>query len=490
MSNDLIEWQEWDIDLFKENRYSDKPIFLWVANRGCEWCNRMQNESFSDPDIAEYLNSNFIPVKIDSYQRPDIAKYCQNIYGKMTGRKSGYPLSIFLSTEKIPLYSTGYIPNLQRDGMMGMGELAELICSKYRDEKDLLIKKGEEILKGLNEQKEKITATKIDIGSLLLLISDQIGILYDRKNGGFGDYPKFPRTSAVHLAMDIYEQNGDRETGQIIKSTLDSLIRKSLLDTQEGGFWSYCSDSEWKKPYKIKTVYDNALLIELLLRAYRLFGKKSYLSAATDTLEFVCSRFMREGLFDLLYENGYTKDDQNITSYNAMMIKSLLLAGEHDPYYRQLAITVLSDLMEQNMSEGVLYRQRYSGHKRQTKAFLEDYAYLSDTLIAAYETTSQEHYLIKASEIINEALRRFFNGGLWLCSEEEFEVLATVADEGYPSALSMIATSLQKVTKLISPEYQKFLYRTIEVNSYELMRQPISMPQFTRAAMATHLSRQ
>jgi uncharacterized protein YyaL (SSP411 family) len=135
------------------------------------------------------------------------------------------------------------------------------------------------------------------------------------------------------------------------------------------------------------------------------------------------------------------------------------------------------------MRRGVLYHSFVWGEEPETEAFLEDYAEVADLLIIAYEQTNEEHYLIKASELINEALKQFFNQGQWHYSNGEIIVPADTIDGDYAAALSVMSRVLQKATKLIDPAYEKFLTRTLEVHSYELMRQPISMPELARVTI-------
>jgi uncharacterized protein YyaL (SSP411 family) len=230
-------------------------------------------------------------------------------------------------------------------------------------------------------------------------------------------------------------------------------------------------------------LYDNALMNETLLLASTVLAEERYATVALETVEFMRNKLMLDGCFCAFYDKGVVKDDSMIVSWNAMAIKAFLFAGKRDRVYRQIGIASLSKLLEFGMRGGVLYHSFVWGEEPDTEAFLEDYAHVADALIVAYEQTNEEHYLVKASELINEALKQFFNQGQWYYSNKEIVLLADTVDGDYSAALSVMSRVLQKATKLIDPSYEKFLLRTLEVHSYELMRQPISMPELARVAL-------
>lgn len=483
MNKNLIEWHEWDNELFEKARQQEKAILLWIGNNGCYWCEQMIKESFQNEEITSRINDNFIAVKVDSYVRPDIGRYFHGVFTQMTGREASYPLTIFLSPDMVPLYTASYVPDRNRDGMMGMDETTELISEKYKNQKKILIKKGREVLNELTNSSDTLKATKLN-SNLSVLISEQILALYDKENSGFGDSPKFPRYSVLQLSMDVYELEKNEKIAAIVQNTLDSMILKNLRDTEDGGFHRYCTDSAWAEPYRGKSIFDNALMAEVLFRAYGLLGESLYLDTAIETVEFICLNFkdsesLDENMFSQLYDEGKIKDKNIITSSNTMAINALFCAGEHDSKYNKIAISSLSKLLETSMQNGKLYH----ASKPLVEGFLEDYAYLASALISAHERTREEHYLVKASEIINEALRRYFNGGIWKYTNREFELFADTVDGDYPAALSVMAQVLQKAGQTISSDYDKFLNRTLEIHSYTLMRQPISMPQLSRVAL-------
>jgi uncharacterized protein YyaL (SSP411 family) len=477
-----ISWYVWGTESFEKAKQEEKPLLLFIGYKGCDWCEQMERESFVDEKTVTLIDEHCIAVRVDSHERPDIGRYSHRLFTQMTGREANYPLVIFLSADQIPLYTASYLPESSRDGMMGLGETVTLVAQKYRKQRALLLEKGQEIIDLLQPAKRSIEATALHSG-IAPLLSEQIKVLHDSEFGGFGEKPKFPRYSLLILALDLYRQSREPAIATLLQHTLDAMIDKSLHDSEEGGFHRYCVDRAWQKPQRGKMLYDNALMSETLLLASQLLGEERYAIVALETVEFMRNKLMLDGCFCAFYDGGVVKDDRIIVSWNAMAIKAFFFAGKQDRIYSQMAITSLSKLLEFGMHRGVLYHSFVWGEEPETEAFLEDYAQVADLLIVAYEQTNEEHYLVKASELINEALKQFFNQGQWYYANKEITLLADTVDGDYAAALSVMSRVLQKATKLIDPMYEKFLQRTLEIHSYALMRQPISMPELARVAM-------
>ncbi|HEY9189889.1 MAG TPA: thioredoxin domain-containing protein [Sulfurovum sp.] len=173
-------------------------------------------------------------------------------------------------------------------------------------------------------------------------------------------------------------------------------------------------------------------------------------------------------------------DKKVLVSWNAMMIKTLFKAGRTESAYLKPAIRSLDALLESMYIHSELYHSTLMGKKPKIKAFLEDYAYLADVLIEAYESTLDESYLITATKLANTAIEKYFAQGKWKFSRGEFETNADIYDTSYPSSVSTILSVLYSIASLVDPVYKKFVFRTLEIHSYDVMRQPISTPRMTR----------
>jgi len=173
-------------------------------------------------------------------------------------------------------------------------------------------------------------------------------------------------------------------------------------------------------------------------------------------------------------------DTKIIVSWNAMMIKSLFVAGRTDKKYLKLAIKSLDALLRSMYTNSELYHSTLIGKKPKIKAFLEDYAYLTEALIEAYNSTLNEVYLVTATKLANNAIEKYFDKGRWKFSRGEFETNADIYDASYPSSVSTMLSVLYSISSLVDIVYKKFVFKTLEVYSYDVMRQPISTPRMSR----------
>jgi len=176
-------------------------------------------------------------------------------------------------------------------------------------------------------------------------------------------------------------------------------------------------------------------------------------------------------------------DKKVLVSWNAMMIKSLFKAGRVEKKYLKIAIKSLDALLESMYINAELYHSTLIGKKPKIKAFLEDYAYLIEALIEAYESTLNEVYLVTATKLANNAIEKYFDKGKWKFSRGEFETNADIYDSSYPSSVATMISALYSISSLVDIVYKKFVFKTLEIYSYDVMRQPISTPRMTHMAI-------
>jgi len=554
-----VDWYPWGNKAFKKARKENKPIFLSIGYSSCHWCHVMEHESFEDEKTAKILNENFVSIKVDREERPDIDKHFQDVYQLMNGRPGGWPASIFLTEDLKPFYSATYIPDEPKYGMMSFVSLLEAITDKYKNEKKALIDEADNILQHLNKKENKIQATKLD-ESIIARVLDQANQLFDNKDGGFNKAPKFPQASTLELLLDLYRLTGEKEALNMSILSLLAMAKGGLRDLVEGGFCRYSTDNEWLIPHFEKMTYDNALLCEVYLKAYHVTHNDFYKDIAFETIDFMLEKMSQDKLFysasdaDTEGEEGkyfvytYDKalksfekagipvteheklaealhitkegnfegkniirvddpvsldipfykeaidalrkrrekrvypfiDTKVLVSWNAMMIKSLFKAARTDSKYLKPAIRSLDRLMETMYINSQLFHSTLIGKEPKIQAFLEDYAYLGETLIEAYESTLDETYLITATKLVNSAIEKYYANGKWKFSRGEFETDADIYDSSYPSSVATIISLLYSLSSLVDPIYKKFVFKTLEIYSYDVMRQPISTPKMSR----------
>lgn len=483
----LIDWYPWGQEALDIAKQENKIIFLSITSNTCNGCYMMQNESFNEKNIAKILNDNFISILVDKDERPDIERYYQEVYQLMNGKVGGLPLNIFLTAECKPFYSTTYIPTIDKNGMMGFENLLNTISNKYKKDFETLDKEADEILSFMNKTNQQIQATKLD-KSIIKILSMQIKTLFDSQNGGFGTSPKFPHIATLDLMLDLYETTSDYNMLEKVEFTLNKMIQGGFYDKSKGGFYRYSKDESWLIPSLEKTLYDNALLSELFLRTYKITKNNIYKEIGFKTVDFIIDHMSDNNLF-CSSSNEYNKeisiDKRVIVADSSMMIKTLFYASEIDNKYLPIAIKSLENLVRLTIVDGVMYHSSYIEEKPKVKAFFDDYAYLGEALIQAYDTTKDDEYLKDAVQLLNSAIEQYYNGGQWIftSSNSTFKTKADISDISYPSSVATMLLFILNISKTDDEVYKKFAFRTLEINSYKLMRQPISMPKLSKATL-------
>ncbi|MCK4440694.1 MAG: thioredoxin domain-containing protein [Sulfurovaceae bacterium] len=475
--NSLVNWYPWRGEAFEKAKAEKKPIFLSIGYSSSHLCKVMKEESFENEDIANILNKNFVSIKVDKDERPDIDKYFKQIYKLMNGQFCASPISIFMSENLEPFYSTAYITPYPKGNVLGFYELLTIVKNKYDNDKVTMIEQGKEVLSFINPKDKKIKATKLNINILKIIINN-FHEVFDSNNGGFGDIPKFINASTIDLLLETYQMTNKVELLSMIKNTLTQMANGEIFDNINGGFYKYANNKDWSLPRKEKMIYDNANIAMVYLCTYQITDDNFYKNIAFKTINFILEN-MSDGT--LFYANSFVKkngsifiDTKIITSWNAMVIDTLFIASTIDNRYIQTAINSIDKLLEKVYINGELY------HTDNIQGFLEDYAYLGVALLSAYRATNNEEYLILSQTILNKSIEKFYQYGRWKFTDKEIEIYDDIYDLTYPSAIATILYLIEQISPLIEGDYREILFKTLEMNSYNLMRQPLSSPKMTK----------
>lgn len=476
----LINWHTWTEETLQRAKDTKKPIFLSIGYSGSALCKRMKKDSFNDRGVSKLLNENFISIKVDKDERADIDKYYKQIYKLMNGQNCSSPLSIFMSENLEPFYSVAYIPTHQKGNILGFQELLKVIIDKYKNDKSTMVEKGQEVLSHLSQKSIKIEATKLN-KNIVNIVDKHFNELFDKKNGGFGNMPKFLQTSTLDLMFTQYNLTKNREILEKALFTLKQMTQREIYDSKIGGFYRYANEKDWSRPRLEKISLDNANISSIYIEAYKITKDDFYKDIAFKTVDFILNDMSKDYLFySNLLENqdgSIFIDNKIITSTNAMMIDTLFNASTIDHKYYDIAVKSIDKILEKYYIDGELY------HTENIKAFLEDYAYLGVALLNAYNITDNREYLILSQTILNKAIDKFYDYGKWKFSKSDITVYDDIYDLSYPSAISTILYLIETISPLVEGEYSEFLFKTLEINSYNLMRQPLSSPKMTKVLL-------
>ena len=296
-----VDWYPWSPAAFEKARAEDKPIFLSIGYSSCYWCHVMERKVFSDADIARYMNTHFINIKVDREERPDVDDIYMTsliVYQQLTGSQAGggWPLSMFLTPEGNPIAGATYLPP-EDSPTQGTGfvTVANRIDELWKTRRPDILRSG----KMIAEQVQKMTRPglelqSVEISSELLTTSiNQVKELYDPEWGGVDfneqkpESPRFPNATRLELALDLCEASKRPELLKIVEHSLQQMAKGGIRDHLAGGFHRYSTDRRWHVPHFEKMLYDQAMLLGVYTRAAKLTGKSFYAEVAAEIADFV-----------------------------------------------------------------------------------------------------------------------------------------------------------------------------------------------------------
>jgi len=289
-----VDWYPWGPEALTRAQFEGKPIFLSIGYAACHWCHVMAHESFEDPQIAEFLNSHFINIKVDREERPDIDSIYMAAVVAMT-RSGGWPMSVFLTPDLKPFYGGTYFPPEPRYGMPAFIEVIRAVQAAWNNERDQVVHSASHILDTIqnNAFSREDHQQKLEPKVLTEAIAELLST-YDWAYGGWGRAPKFPQPMLIEVLLHQgYMRN--QEALQAATHALDAMSRGGMFDIVGGGFHRYSTDTGWLVPHFEKMLYDNAQLAGCYLHAYLQSGKEQYRLTCQSTLDFML-REMRHPL--------------------------------------------------------------------------------------------------------------------------------------------------------------------------------------------------
>jgi uncharacterized protein YyaL (SSP411 family) len=290
-----VDWYPWGEDAFARSRREDKPIFLSIGYSTCHWCHVMAHESFENPAVAELLNRNFISIKLDREERPDVDRVYMSFVQATTG-SGGWPMSVFLTPDLTPFYGGTYFPPTSRWGRPGFPDLLTELVRVWNEERQKVNAAAAELLNRLRSVTGADGASRAEsqIGSVDALAAavEQFQMSFDTRRGGFGDAPKFPRPSELLFLLGEHARRtmtGSPGQAPLLMATetLRAMAFGGMRDHIGGGFHRYSVDGDWRVPHFEKMLYDQAQLVLAYLEAAQATGDDFFAAVAEDTLAYV-----------------------------------------------------------------------------------------------------------------------------------------------------------------------------------------------------------
>jgi uncharacterized protein YyaL (SSP411 family) len=558
-----VDWFAWGVEAFEKARNEKKPILLSIGYAACHWCHVMAHESFENEEIARLMNENFVNIKVDREERPDLDQIYMNAVQMMTG-SGGWPMTVFLTPEGVPFYGGTYFPPVDRYNMPGFPRILLGVAEAYRTRPDEVTETAVSMLGELRRMGATSESSDMLTPSVMDEAERKIARNYDARYGGFGGAPKFPAAMNLEFLLRQFHRIGKSESLEMILHTCRKMAEGGMYDQLGGGFHRYSTDARWLVPHFEKMLYDNALLSRAYLHVYQQTKDEFYKRIAEETLDYVVREMTderggfystqdadsegHEGKFfvwtidevkeilgeedgtlfsayydvtksgnfegknilhveravaDVAKEAGVSvehlqealargrrklfearerrvkpaRDEKVLTAWNGLMLASFAEAAailERNDY-REVAEKSAQFVLDNLRRDGLLLRTYKDGQSK-LNGYLEDYAFLIDSLLALYQTTGSLRWLEEAHTLTDRLIEEFWDeedGGFFYTGESHEELIVRskdYLDNATPSGNSVAAEVLLHLAALTGNDD----YSRKAVTIFRLLHDPLT----------------
>jgi len=405
----LVNWREWNEQSFEVARAENKPVLLDISATWCHWCHRIDQDTYSEPEVAAIINSEFVPIRVDNDRRPDINRRYN---------MGGWPTTALLTPDGRTISGGTYIPP---------GQMKLILREVAEYWKRNAGKPAPEIREEFELPQEEIRLGKLEPAIVEEIVGEVVNN-YDELHGGFGQQPKFPHTDALELALARHVQSGNREYLKILTRTLTAMAKGGVYDAEMGGFFRYSTNRDWSVPHFEKMTEDNAKLLRLLLAVHQVTGDSFLLQIAREVIQYVDStlsdranggfygsqdadeEYYRLRKEERLARSAPSVDKTLYSNWNGLMIASYLLASFvlNDPEPHEFALKTLERIISLMYEPGRGFHHYYDG-QRNLPSQLGDQVFMARALLDAFEATAETKYLKLAEETIAAALGQLYD---------------------------------------------------------------------------------
>jgi uncharacterized protein len=281
-----VDWYAWGPEALQKARDENRPIFLSIGYAACHWCHVMEHESFENDATAAVMNANFVSIKVDREERPDLDSIYMDVVQAMTGG-GGWPMSVFLTPSLVPFYAGTYFPPDDRHGLPSFRRVLQSVADAYQNRPQEVANTVSQVTDYLRNRTLRATPNQILLPASLDRAAEAIGSSYDPLRGGFGRAPKFPQPMTLEFLLRYHHRTGDTRALAMAEHTLQRMARGGMYDQLGGGFHRYSVDAVWLVPHFEKMLYDNAQLGWTYLYAYQVTGNAFYRRIVEETLDYV-----------------------------------------------------------------------------------------------------------------------------------------------------------------------------------------------------------
>lgn len=423
-----VQWQVWGEQAFQMALDQNKPIVLSIGYAACHWCHVMERESFENEEVAVFMNRNFICIKVDREEHPDVDHFYMNACQILTG-SGGWPLNMFLTPNLQPFSGGTYFPPQPRYGKPSWMDALAFVNDVWKNRNNEVLQQAEQLTAQISNGDRRLLNLALPEGSFsgpdADVIEQRLQETYDVINGGFGGAPKFPGSMTLHFMLRQSWFSGSESMKNQVKLSLDHMMKGGIYDHVGGAFSRYTVDAGWHIPHFEKMLYDNALLIGLYAEAYGCYQEPEYLRIVEETIVFLTRDMLSdEGGFYASFDADSEGVEGKFYTWSRKEVESLL-GNDADWFCKLFDIreegnwehTNILHRNHRNQVDGrsnedirrclqILFKEREKRVKPQLddKIIVSWNALLAEGLIHAYRVTGKGEWLEQATGIIEMIL--------------------------------------------------------------------------------------
>ena len=292
-----VHWYPWGEEAFELARKENKPILLSIGYSACHWCHVMEHESFENDEIAALMNQQFVNIKVDREERPDLDEIYMNAVQMLTGR-GGWPMTMFLTPDRKPFFGGTYFPPEDRHGVHGFPKVLNAVAQAFRERPDQVARSVQQIIEGLNRLSNFAASERSFSFDTVGKSAETFSQSYDHDHGGLGRAPKFPSVGVLELFLRHHKHSGERRFLDMVTYTLTQMAHGGIYDQLGGGFHRYSVDEKWLVPHFEKMLYDNAQLLGIYSDAYRITRDPLFKQVVEESVDYLLREMLHpEGGF-------------------------------------------------------------------------------------------------------------------------------------------------------------------------------------------------
>ena len=409
-----VHWQTWSKDCMEFAKINKKPILLSIGYASCHWCHVMAHESFEDIETAKLMNELFVNVKVDREERPDLDFIFQSSFQLFNQTGGGWPLTMFLDENGVPFMGGTYFPKEPKHGLPSFREILQKVSDAYKDQRENIIKQKSLIIKNLDLKKNAVLSQELEP-----IIEMSLNNL-DTLKGGYKGAPKFPTFNLYETLLYFYNKSGDKKYLEPLDLIIKQLCSKGIYDHVDGGIARYTVDEDWIVPHFEKMLYDNSQFV-LLLSKYCKINSEFYFKEKLDqTIQFLINNFRnKEGFLGSAYDADSDGEEGKYYVFSYEEIKAIENIDKYFEIKPEGNWENKIILVEKEKPNKNILKKLSEIRARRNKPFFDDKTQLDlnclmiSALVAANEILPEKKYLKFAEELFSKIEKKYIKNKIY-----------------------------------------------------------------------------